>query len=212
MLDTLDLTIVQNKEFGELEVVQENGKYYFPATSVATVLGYKNPQKAIRDHCKDNGVTWRSVATIRGVQKKKFISEDNVVTLINGSKLITTKEKERLLASLYTSTGNKLTVVNSRDEVEFYHALRTVLKQIGLTVESQYKVDKYYVDIYIPELNLAIEFDEDLHKGYDNNAECEREYVIFDVMGVDMLRLNGNDDALMNIGKVVGCIMDNQRI
>lgn len=89
MLETLDLTIVQNKEFGELEVVQEDGKYYFPATSVATILGYTNPQKAIRDHCKNNGVTFRSVVIESKNQTvdKKFISEGNVYRLIARSKL-----------------------------------------------------------------------------------------------------------------------------
>ena len=41
-----------NNEFGELEVIQNDDKFWFPATKCAKILGYTNPQKAIRDHCK----------------------------------------------------------------------------------------------------------------------------------------------------------------
>ena len=44
-----------NNEFGELEVIQSDDKFWFPATKCAKILGYTNPQRAIRDHCK--GVT-----------------------------------------------------------------------------------------------------------------------------------------------------------
>ena len=41
-----------NKEFGSVEIVLIDGKPYFPAAECARILGYTNPQKAIRDHCK----------------------------------------------------------------------------------------------------------------------------------------------------------------
>ena len=51
------LQIFKNEKFGELEIyVDENGKVWFPATDVAKMLGYKNPHKAVLDHCKEHGV------------------------------------------------------------------------------------------------------------------------------------------------------------
>ena len=41
-----------NDEFGTLEILMIDSKPYFPATECAEKLGYKNPQKAVRDHCK----------------------------------------------------------------------------------------------------------------------------------------------------------------
>ncbi|MEC2373302.1 BRO family protein, partial [Bacillus thuringiensis] len=38
--------------FGNLEVFNKDGKEYFQAKDVAKELGYTNPHKAIRDHCK----------------------------------------------------------------------------------------------------------------------------------------------------------------
>ncbi|MDR3209508.1 MAG: hypothetical protein LBT36_02645 [Oscillospiraceae bacterium] len=39
-------------EFGALDILMVDGKPHFPATECAEKLGYKNPQKAIRDHCR----------------------------------------------------------------------------------------------------------------------------------------------------------------
>lgn len=65
-----DLKVFENDEFGKLEVLMVNGKEYFPATKCAKVLGYANPQEAIRTHCKgvskiltptDGGITFQKV-------------------------------------------------------------------------------------------------------------------------------------------------------
>lgn len=42
-----------HSEFGNLvTITDENGKVWMKATQVAKILGYNNPQKAIRVHCK----------------------------------------------------------------------------------------------------------------------------------------------------------------
>lgn len=81
------LQIFKHTEFGELEVVNVEGKPYFPATEVAKVLGYSNPQKAVRDHCKEKGCMIRSVLTNGGTQQKKYIDEGNLYRLITRSQL-----------------------------------------------------------------------------------------------------------------------------
>ena len=56
-----ELKVFQNSQFGELGVMMIDGKEYFPAAQCARILGYTNPQKAVRDHCDEDGVTKRSV-------------------------------------------------------------------------------------------------------------------------------------------------------
>ncbi|NKD46163.1 Bro-N domain-containing protein [Haematospirillum jordaniae] len=34
-------------------LIDKNGEPWFVAKDVASILGYKNPQKAVRDHCKE---------------------------------------------------------------------------------------------------------------------------------------------------------------
>lgn len=49
--------------FGNLEILIKEGKEFFPATDVAKALGYSNPHKAIKDHCKPEGVNESLVPT-----------------------------------------------------------------------------------------------------------------------------------------------------
>jgi prophage antirepressor-like protein len=53
-----NIQIFNNEQFGEIRVTEIDGKPYFVGSDVAKALGYTNPQKAIRDHCK--GITKRS--------------------------------------------------------------------------------------------------------------------------------------------------------
>ncbi|PFZ08408.1 phage antirepressor Ant [Bacillus pseudomycoides] len=83
--------------FGNLEILIKEGKEYFPATDVAKLLGYTNPTKAVRDHCKDNGVTFCSVVIPEKNQtvEKKFINEPNLYRLIVKSKLPQAEQFEK---------------------------------------------------------------------------------------------------------------------
>lgn len=84
----MDLQIFTSEQFGEIRTVEENGKVLFCAADIARALGFTNPQKAINDHCKDDGVTFRSVIDSMGrEQQAKFITEGNVYRLITHSKL-----------------------------------------------------------------------------------------------------------------------------
>jgi prophage antirepressor-like protein len=75
-------------EFGSLEILTINGKPYFPAVECASVLGYRNPRKAVIDHCKGDGVTNRYATDRLGrTQEKKYITEGNLYRLIIRSKL-----------------------------------------------------------------------------------------------------------------------------
>lgn len=92
-----DIKIFEHEKFGKLEIyVDENKKEWFPATELATILGYKNPQEAIRKHCNINGCVNRSVIANTGfgnsTQQKKYINEGNLYRLITKSKL---KEAEK---------------------------------------------------------------------------------------------------------------------
>ena len=84
-----DLKLFENPEFGNVRTLEtDDGKVMFCGTDIAKALGYTNPQKAIRDHCKTDGVTNRSVIDSIGRQQEaKFISEGNVYRLITHSKL-----------------------------------------------------------------------------------------------------------------------------
>jgi len=88
--------VFQDEEFGKIEVIMFKGKPYFPATDCAKLLGYKNPRKAVRDHCRADGVTKRDGVTTTTNQygtstnqavEKTYINEGNLYRLIIRSKL-----------------------------------------------------------------------------------------------------------------------------
>lgn len=91
-----DVQIFTNKDFGDIRTIEEDGKIIFCATDVATALGYVNPQKAVKDHCKKDGVTNRSVIDSLGrEQRAKFIDEGNLYRLVTHSKLPAAEKFER---------------------------------------------------------------------------------------------------------------------
>lgn len=70
-----------------------DGKEYFPATQCAVLLGYKNPQEAIREKCK--GVRKTLTPTNGGTQTVNYIPEGDLYRLIVSSKLPKAEEFER---------------------------------------------------------------------------------------------------------------------
>lgn len=68
-----------------VRIVIRDGEPWFVAADVARVLGYTNPAKAIRDHCK--GVNEADTPTAGGVQAVKVIPERDVYRLVMRSRL-----------------------------------------------------------------------------------------------------------------------------
>lgn len=88
-----EIQTFKNTEFGELEVLQIEGKYYFPATRCAKILGHENPQRAVRKYCK--GVTELVTPSEGGMQKVNFIPEGDLYRLIVHSRLPAAERFER---------------------------------------------------------------------------------------------------------------------
>ena len=74
-----------NNEFGELDVLQNGDKFWFPAVECARILGYASPRDAIYRHCK--GVVKHDSLTAGGKQAVNFIPEGDLYRLIIRSKL-----------------------------------------------------------------------------------------------------------------------------
>ena len=75
----------QSEEFGALEILMIDDKPFFPATESAKILGYTNPQEAIRTHCK--GVRKILTPSNGGQQSKNYMPEGDLYRLIIRSKL-----------------------------------------------------------------------------------------------------------------------------
>ncbi|MDC4238420.1 BRO family protein [Pasteurella multocida] len=63
-------------------VIDPNQEYWFCGKDVCDILGYTNDSKALKDHCKEKGVTKRYSLTEGGKQELTFINEPNLYRLI----------------------------------------------------------------------------------------------------------------------------------
>lgn len=85
------IKIFENPQFGSIRTVAQDGEPWFVGKDVAGVLGYKNPQEAIRNHvdADDKGVS--EILTPGGKQKLPIINESGLYSLILSSKLPTAR-------------------------------------------------------------------------------------------------------------------------
>ncbi|WP_195337039.1 phage antirepressor KilAC domain-containing protein [Paraclostridium bifermentans] len=80
-----NLQIFNNSEFGQIRVIEKEGKILAVGSDVAKSLGYSIPSKAVNTHCK--GVSKMEVPTNGGTQEMLVITEGDIYRLISKSKL-----------------------------------------------------------------------------------------------------------------------------
>lgn len=94
-----DLTIFQNPDFGRIRGLKISGEPWLVGKDVATALGYKNPQKAIRDHVDDEDKGMNELFTPGGKQNLLIINESGLYSLMLKSKLPRAKKFKRWVTS-----------------------------------------------------------------------------------------------------------------
>lgn len=93
-----EIQVFTSEKFGQLRTVDINNTPYFVGKDVAEILGYTNPQKAIRDHVDDDDKTVNDSFRVNGTAVI-LISESGLYSLILSSKLPKAKEFKRWVTS-----------------------------------------------------------------------------------------------------------------
>ncbi len=192
----------------EIRIVIINGQEYFVAKDVAELLSYKRPADAVAQHCKkaiDFEVSKLNCTNNFSSKARviKLIPESDVLRLIHKSQKITEQEKKHIV-SFFDFTKTEIFI--SRQETEFGKELKNFIKTIyNLEVETQYPVKNYRLDFYIPELNLAIEFDEKHHK-YQKEKDEKRENEIKDILNCKFARVFEEQSIGEQLGFVIKAI------
>ena len=125
-----NIQIFENKEFGAIRTMSdEQGEPLFCGKDVARALGYKNPEKALRDHVslEDKGVN--EMVTPGGTQQAIFINESGLYSLILSSKLESAKRfkhwvTSEVLPSIRKQGGYIVARADESDEVILARALQ----------------------------------------------------------------------------------------
>lgn len=92
------LKIFNNEEFGKIRTVTINNEPWFVGKDVAVILGYSNPQKALRDHVDEEDKTLNDSFTVNGT-KGILINESGLYSLILSSKLPNAKKFKHWVTS-----------------------------------------------------------------------------------------------------------------
>ena len=158
-----------SEKFGELQIVEVNGKLFFSGTDVAKALGYSNPRDAISRHCDFNGVvkhdTIKRHSTRYGKEAEEiisvaFINEGNVYRLICRSKLKEAAEFE-------AQDKKRKEAIDARNEAEsFVFQTEDALKQVGDSVDA---ADKSAVEADIAAVKSFL----DAHKEAETMTEAD---------------------------------------
>lgn len=134
------IQLFNNDKFGALRTIEDDGQTLFCAKDVAQALGYANPGKAVRDHCRSakGGPKRYPLETRGGVQEATFITEGDVLRLIVHSKLPQAQAYERwvfdeVLPAIHRSGGY---MVARQDETP-EELMARALKVAQETVERQ---------------------------------------------------------------------------
>lgn len=120
------MTVFQNPDFGNLGVIYENDKAYFPATECAKMLGYENPHDAITRHCPhlvkrevgvQTGVKADGTPAMQAVQRS-YIPEGDLYRLIIRSKLPSAERFEKWVFDEVLPTLRKTGYYGKRKPVD----------------------------------------------------------------------------------------------
>ena len=95
---TNKMQIFKNDNFGAIRTLEISGEPWFVGKDVAEVLGYSNPQKAVRDHIDDDDKTLNESFTVNGTQGV-LINESGLYSLILSSKLPNAKAFKKWVTS-----------------------------------------------------------------------------------------------------------------
>lgn len=74
-------------------------------------------------------------------------------------------------------------------EIRFRNQLSIILNKFKIRYQFQYPVFQYRIDIYLPDFNIAIEYDENAHKHYTYEAQELREMNIKNEIGCKFIRV-----------------------
>ena len=209
-----ELQVFANDDFGNVRTIVIEGKPYFVGKDIATALGYSNASKAVSTHCKnivkkvvDVSYKNRKIHTkSRNTQLTSLIQWNDVLLLIQKAKTLPPNQKVKFKNWLSEETGmeNNLFFIEYREEIEFFDKLEEMFSIMNIQKGiKQYNVlGKYRIDYYIPELKIAIEYDENGHSGYTYEQHEGRQEEIQKELCCEFVRLDNRDDIFTNIAKV----------
>lgn len=144
-----------------------------------------------------------------GRPKIDYIVALDVAKLIC-QKIRTNKNSTEVLKYLLSIDQKEVIVVEQqRMEIEFLDVLEKQLRVFGITkferqsTRVKSKRGSYKIDLYLPEINVAIEYDEERHKYYGSEAQELRQELIERELECRFIRVCDDKDHVTNSAIVI---------
>ena len=176
-------------------IVDDNNVEWFVGKDIATALGYKNTNAALSKHVEEEDKN-RST----GLYITDSLGRKQFPLYINSNGVMSLVFKSRLPNAIDYAKSLGIPILRSTKEQESMNILLASFSNYN--PKTQYKVGKYRIDLYLPEVNIAIECDELGHRGYCEVDEAIRQSYIEKELRCTFVRFNP-DDKDFNIGNVI---------
>lgn len=173
-----------------LDYIKYEDTYLFIARQVCEKLGYKmttaNISHLLSTHCPDSKhSSYYGVKPNKARTNSVLLTLDEVLILCS----IQGNDSSDTLQWLQQEEFEVKIVNNVRDEVSFGSTIVDAMFK-NYTIIRQKPVLKYRIDFYIPELNIAVEFDEEQHHTKSGKeADERREFEIKQEIGCTFIRV-----------------------
>ena len=221
-LDILSKINVDVSMFGdesEDEIYEEEGELtmysyinngycfeYFVGYEITALLGYKKTTSALVNVSKQNKLEFRDYP---GVKKPKLdpqtilINRDGAIEILIKTRKRLSNDVLHILKEFHIETTNRKCLTREQQSLS---AITQVFKTEKF--EDQYKVGKYYLDLYFKDYKIVIECDENGHA--DRKPHKERERMDFvnktlEITDSNWIRYNPDEngfDVLTVIGQI----------
>ena len=152
-----NIQLFKNQEFGsEVRIIQVEGKEWFVGKDVAECLGYSNPRRAIRNHCK-NYINAEEFSTMGGTElvhlidkQALLIPEGDIFRLIIKSKLPTAQKIESwIMDEVLPSIRKTGSYTHKKPQLTAPYKLYKELKNMS---QTEFKMSKTSASIHANKL------------------------------------------------------------
>ena len=206
-------------ENGLINVKNEDGKLLVSLRELHEKLGIKTQftKWAIRmfEYGFEENIDYIPVTQKRvTVQGNETTFTDYIITIDMAEEICMVQKKNKMaggiLEYLMKKDNREVMVLtkhtSTRFELSFGEQLEETLKPLGIKIKTQKSMfgGKYRIDFYLPEYNLAIEYDEEHHNEEEKKIKDKiREEEIKNELHCEFIRLDYKETDAYNVGLVL---------
>ena len=186
-----------------------DGNIWFKASDIASILGYKRPEAAIKELVNINQKKKFNELTL---EKNSSIQKHTIFINKKGLRQLLIKSKLHKSIEFCKFMDIDVDFKYCFKETEIVYYLTSYFDLRNIVYELQKPIGIYRMDVYLTDYNLNIEIDELDHKDRDPKYEKKRENYIKKKLNCNTLRFNPdneNDNVINFIAKIQNFLDNN---